>query len=332
MLDGMRSSPGTAATSRRTAYLLLVLLTLVWGIHWPVVKAGLSELPPFTYGAFRVGSALLVVALLLALRGRLRFPDRADIGVILLVGLGQIGGSIVLINLALEVVPAGRSSVLAYTSPFWAALVLASVLGVRVGRRVIAGIALGLIGVTILLNPTVLDWEDPGEIAGSLALLGSAALTAVSVVAVRYHRWHSTPLEVQSWQLLVALIPIALLAVALESPRLSAANAGAGVYILYSGPLATAFAFWASQAVARVLSPTLTTMGMLATPIVGLVASSILLGERISAADAVGFGVTMAGIAIVAVADIDREPAGAADELAVEGVTWPSGGEDAQTG
>lgn len=108
MLDDMRSSPATVATSKRTAYLLLVLLSLVWGIHWPVVKAGLSELPPFTYGAFRVGSALLVVALLLAVRGRLRLPHRADLGVIVLVGLGQIGGSIILMNLALQVVPAGR--------------------------------------------------------------------------------------------------------------------------------------------------------------------------------------------------------------------------------
>ncbi len=291
--------------------MLLVLLTLVWGVHWPVVKAGLRELPPFTYGAFRIASALIVVVLILAARRRLRPPPRADLRVILIVGLGQIGGSIVLMNLALEAVPAGRSSVLAYTSPFWAALILGAFMGVPVGRRVIAGIAVGLLGVTVLLNPAVLDWESPREIAGSIALLGSAALTAAAVIAVRYHRWHSTPLDVQPWQLLAALVPIAALAILLESGRWGGAGVGTAFYVLYSGPLATAFAYWASQAVARVLDPTLTTMGMLATPVVGLVASSILLGERVSAMDLVGFAVTIAGIAIVAISDRREAPAAA---------------------
>ncbi len=297
------AAPSIPGGDRRAAYVLLVLLALVWGIHWPVVKAGLHELQPFTYGALRLASALFVVVAVLAARRELRLPPRADLGVILVVGLGQVAGSIVLINLALEVVPAGRSSVLAYTSPVWAALVMAAALGARIRLRVAAGILLGLLGVTVLLNPTVLDWTNAGELVASLALLGSAALTAVAVVSVRYHRWHLTPLQVQPWQLLAALVPVGLLAVVLETPTTLGVGSAAVPFVLYSGPLATAFAFWASQRVSRALDPTVTTMGMLATPVVGLVASALLLGEEVSPVDLVGFFLTVAGIAVVAMAD-----------------------------
>ena len=44
---------------------------------------------------------------------------------------------------------------------------------------------------------------------------------------------------------------------------------------LYAGPLATGFAFWASQTIARALPPTVTAMGMLLTPVIGLTASAL---------------------------------------------------------
>ena len=65
-----------------------------------------------------------------------------------------------------------------------------------------------------------------------------------------------------------------------------------GVATLYAGPLATGFAFWASQTIARALPPTVTAMGMLLTPVIGLTASALFLGEAIGPLDLLGFAVT----------------------------------------
>ena len=286
--------------SRRVAYVLLASLVLVWGAHWPIMKLALGQIPPFTYAALRMASALPVVLVVLAVRHELRLPPRADLGVLLVIGLGQVGASIILVNLALQAVAPGRSSILAYTTPFWAAVIQAVVLGVAVRRREVAGIAVGLAGIAVLLNPAVLDWGNGGQLAGSLGLVASAAVTALSVIVVRRHTWHSTPLQLLPWQLLVALAPIAMLALALEGATALHPTPAMGLFILYSGPLATAYGYWCSQIVSRSLSPTVTTMGMLATPVVGLVASSILVGERLSALDLLGFAATVVGIGIVA--------------------------------
>lgn len=298
--------------TRRRAYLLLAALAVVWGVHWPITTIGLRELPPFTYAALRVAAALPVVLAILASlapRRALRLPPRHDLPVLLVVGLGQMAAAMVLMNLALQAVAPGRSSVLGYTTPFWAALIQAAVLGMALGRGELAGIGIGLAGIAILLNPAAIDWRSGGQLAGSFGLLLSAATTAVSVIVVRRHRWQATPLELQPWQLLVALIPLTTLALVLDAGRPIHVDAVAVLCVLYSGPLATAFAYWASQSVSRALSPTTTTMGMLATPVVGLVASAVLVGERVGALDLIGFGVTIAGIAVVSIADVVRSRA-----------------------
>ena len=67
--------------------------------------------------------------------------------------------------------------------------------------------------------------------------------------------------------------------------------------LLYSGPLATAFANWASQSITRSLGPLTSAMGFLATPVVGLVAGALILGESLGLIDIAGFALVLGGIA-----------------------------------
>jgi drug/metabolite transporter (DMT)-like permease len=142
---------------RARPYLLLVLLALVWGVHWPVAKIGLRDLPPFTYGAFRVATGLAVIVALLAARRGLRLPDRHDVPVVLSVGLGQMAAGIALMNLALPLVSAGRSSILVYTMPLWVGLFQLGTLRAGGAGRQVGGLVLGLSGIALLLNPQAID-------------------------------------------------------------------------------------------------------------------------------------------------------------------------------
>ena len=129
-------SPATHSSpvSRRTAFALLGILVVVWGLHWPIVKFALRDIPPLTYAFLRVLTAMLTVAAILGARRRLVRPPRADLRVLIVVGLVQVAAAVTLMNLGLMFVPAGRSSILAYTIPFWAAIVQAVALGRLVGR------------------------------------------------------------------------------------------------------------------------------------------------------------------------------------------------------
>lgn len=286
--------------TRRSAYALLVGLALIWGFHWVVVKVGLQAMPPFTYATLRVAGGIITLAVLLAVRRELRRPARADLPIVLSVGLGQVAASIVLMNLALQVVPAGRSSILNFTTPLWVALILIVAFGTRPGPAERVGLVAGLAGIAILLNPSVIDWGSAGQLAGSGGLLLAAVLLALVTIHVRSHRWHGSPFSLVVWQLLVAFVPVLLLALVLEPGLPVRWEPGTVLILLYSGPLATAFGFWASQVIARTLGPLATTIGYLAIPVVGLASGAIVLGEPTTPIDLLGFALTLGGIALTA--------------------------------
>ncbi len=288
--------------TRLRPYLLLIGLAFVWGIHWPVAKIGLRDLPPFTYGTLRVATGLAVIVGVLAVRRGLRLPSRHDVPVVLSVGIGQMAAGIALMNFALPLISAGRSSILVYTMPLWVALIQLPALRAGGAGRQVAGLLVGLAGIVVLLNPGAIDWGSSGQLLGSAALLVSAVLWAATTIHLRRHQWRATPLDLMPWQLLVALVPLAIAALILESGRQIHWEPTAIAAVLYSGPLATALAFWLSQSISRSLSPLATTMGFLAVPVVGLASSWIMLGEPLTALDLVGAATTFLGILVVSTA------------------------------
>lgn len=292
----MRPSGG-----RVRPYLLLICLALVWGVHWPVAKIGLRDLPPFTYGALRVATGLAVIVGVLVARRGLTLPDRRDVPVVLSVGLGQMAAGIALMNLALPLVSAGRSSILVYTMPLWVGLFQLPALRARGARRQVGGLLIGVAGVGLLLNPQSIDWQSPGQLLGSAALLVSAVLWAATTIHLRHHDWHGTPLDLMPWQLLMALVPLVIVAVVFEAGRSIHWEPTAVIAVIFSGPLATALAFWLSQSISRSLSPLATTMGFLAVPVVGLVSSWVILGEPLTVLDLAGATTTFLGIVVVSV-------------------------------
>ncbi len=284
-------------TSRTlVAYLLLGLLALVWGVHWTVTKIGLGYLPPFTYGTVRVATAAATLVAILGAQGRIKLPSRHDLPVVMSGGLGQIAAGIILMNIALQFLPAGRSAVLAYTTPLWIAVLQVLVLKTRLTFPELLGTVLGLIGIAILLNPAAIGWGSTGVLTGSGMMLLSAFFTGATILHMRYHRWEGSTLELMLWELLVALVPLAVLAAVLEAGRPVHWQLQSVACALYSGPLATAFAFWASQSIQRVLAPMATGIGLLAVPVVGIAAGAIILAEGISPTDVAGFAITLAGM------------------------------------
>lgn len=286
-----------ARARRQRAWLLLGLLALVWGSHWTVVKIGLEDIPPFSYGVLRVVLGAATMAGLLGMRHQLRPPARADLPIVLSYGLMGIAATIALMNAGLGAIGAGRASILAYTLPLWVVPIMAVVRRSRPTRAEWLGLGLGMAGLALLMEPSTIDWAAPGALVGACLLLMDAFAGALAGVHVRLHRWSGTLLEAQPWQLLVALVPLSLLAIA-EGGRIDW-GPRAILVLLYSGPLATAFGYWASQSVTRTLGPLAAGVGLLSVPVVGITVGAIVLHEPVGPAELAGLLVTGTGVAVV---------------------------------
>jgi len=262
------------------------------------MKQIVALVTPLWAATIRIGGAAFCLFVLQSVAGRLNLPARGDLAVLATSALVQMALPNALINIALQLVPAGRSAVLVYTIPLWAIPIAALWLGEAITLSRVAGLALGLGGLLLLFKPGSFDWSNAGSIVGNGLLLGAALATAVPIVHMRSHRWRGTPFDLAPWQCGLAALVLLPLAWAVEgspavpwSPRLS-------LYFAYAIVPCTAFAFWALTWFSKELPAMTTALGLLGVPLVGVSAASLELGEPVTLALLAAMALIAAGVAV----------------------------------
>jgi drug/metabolite transporter (DMT)-like permease len=284
--------------SRPMALLLFAVVVFSWGLTWPAIKAIVAEVPPLWASTIRSGIAAVALLGLLLARGNLIVPQRGDIAVILNIALLHMVAFAALIAIGMQFVPAGRSTVLGYTAPLWVVPGARLFLGERITARRAIGIAAGMTGLAILFNPLAFDWSNESAVLGNGLILIGAFCWAVSILHVRAHKWISTPFQLVFWEVLLATAVLGGLALAFEpmphidwNPRL------VGLF-LFTSVFGVAVAYWAMATVNRSLPAVTTSLGILATPVVGTLCSALALGETIDATLLSAMALILGGIAI----------------------------------
>jgi drug/metabolite transporter (DMT)-like permease len=283
-----------AALVHRNPRVLLAILVLTWAISWPAIKIGVTTVPPIWFACFRYLIAALCVFGFAAMSRTISFPPRADWPLVAVSGLFQMAAYSALTGLALTVLPPGRASVLAFSTPIWVIPLAAWRLGEYPSRSGLIGAGLGIIGIVTIAAPSF--HPDGGrQMLAYAMLLGAAGAWAISIVLVRAHRFTATALALAPWQMLVAaclLLPTAF--VVEGAPPLPEARGA--VSLLYVGPVATAFAYWAVVEAGRHLPASTISTALLATPALGISISAFTLGEPIGMSLIAGVAMIGTGI------------------------------------
>jgi drug/metabolite transporter (DMT)-like permease len=298
------SNGGPAAEpSRASAYVLLPIVVVLWGANWPLLKIGLAYISPLWLATLRVGLGAICLFAYLAMTGQLAMPTRRDLPIVASVAILQMAVFLSLSNFGLRHVPAGRSAVLVYTTPLWVVPGAVLFLGERLTRLKLAGLACGLLGVLVLFNPLALDWSNRDLVVGSFALMLAALIWGISILHIRGHRWHLSALQLTPWQLALAFFLLLPMPLVLDGAAGIEWNGTLIAVLLYNGPIATAFCFWAATTISQALPAITSSLSFLGVPAVGLLASQLVLGETPDLALLSGFGLILVGVAIVNLSD-----------------------------
>jgi drug/metabolite transporter (DMT)-like permease len=209
----------------------------------------------------------------------------------------------ILVFTGLQLVPAGRSSVVVWTTSLWTVPIAAVFLGERMTGRRWAGLALGITGVVVLFEPWSFDWGQSDVTLGHGLLILAAIVNAATAVHIRGHRWTMTPLEAAPWQLVGAAIIMVTLGMAVDGPPVIDWTPQLVWVVLYQGVLATGVAFLAQIVILRNVAAVSTNLTLMAVPVVGVVSSAILLREPVTTTLAVGLLLVILGVAINLLSD-----------------------------
>ena len=299
MSTSAENKPAARFVGSRAEGLCLVLFTAVtWGLTWPQSKFLLTMLPPFSMRSV-CGVAGSVFAFALAAgRGEKLMPPRDQWPWLLVFAMLNYGLFVVLTTEALVYLSASEAVTITYTLPIWASILAWPMLGERLTPIRIVAILLGCGGVALMvgIGSASASWDKlPGAAMGFAA----AWLFGLGTVVAKKHPLRLPPTTGVAWQGAIGTIPVLILA-QWEHPVWTHVTAGGWGSIAYIStlPLSVAYLAW-FRALKLVPASTAATT-VLVSPMVGVIGSTLLLGETLGPRQVLALAVTLTGVALAA--------------------------------
>ena len=302
--------------------LALGTIYVVWGSTYLAIRVMVEDIPPLLAAGGRFLLAGLLVFGWVALRrgtAALRLTRR-QLGSVALVGILLMFGGNGLVTIAEEHIPSALAALLIASEPFFVILLRAVVGRERVPASTLVGIAIGFVGVALL----VLPGERPGDapLGFSLLVVLAALLWASgSFAASRLDRPRDL-LATAGWQMLIGGTFMIMLGTATgETAELHPANvsldsAAAFFFLVFVGSIAAFTAYnWLLKNVAI---STVSTYAFV-NPVIAVFLGWLILSEEITGFVLAGTAVIVASVAFVVMSAAEKAPAAASAALAPRG-------------
>ena len=301
-------APQSRLNETTRAKLMLVLLALTWGLSWPVMKIALDEVGVWwlRFLGLSIGAASLFALVKLQRRkpfiaaGIARWHVVAA-GVLNVVGFGLFSSFAQLATATTRVV------IVSYSMPVWASLMAWLILGERLNLRAGIGLALCIGGLAALVVPVM---GEHATTTGLLLALGCALSWAAGTV---YMKWAKIPgdlVTVTAWQVTIGAVVFAVGLLIFQGMSMPASvSLKVALAVLFTGLIGVGFSYVLWFAIIERLPTATASLGSLATPVVGVSSSMLMLGEQPTLADIIGFALILAAAACVLVPGRSRPAA-----------------------
>ena len=289
-------NPKTKGDAATTAKLLVVLLAFAWGLNWIAAAVALRELSPWSLRV--AGSAIGAATLFLAatVTGyNLKVPSGDRVHVIV-AGFFNVAGFQILSGFAQLSGATTRAIIITYSMPIWTTVLSHFVLGERLNAIRWFAFALCVVGVTVLLWPLFADGFQPFVFYS----LGCALSWTFATVYIKWANVTIEPLANAAWQLLFGLLFITAGSFLFEGhPRLWPIENKTILAVLFVGFFGVGLAHFLWWSIVDRLPAITASLGSLLVPVIGVSASAMVLGERLTVPDMVGFAMIFSAAACV---------------------------------
>lgn len=278
-----------------------IIVTLIWGSTWLIIRDQLGVVPPGWSVTYRFGVASLAMFAYAALtRTSLRI-ERAAVPLALLVGLTQFVFNFNLVYLAEAHITSGLCAVL-----FALLIVPNAVLGriflkQELSRPFLLGSLVAMIGIGLLFAHELrLDGADDGAVLRGIGLTLLAVLCAsIANVAQGTGRAGTIPVAaLVAWSMAVGTVADAVWAWTVSGPPVLDLRPGYIAGVLYLGLLASALAFLLYYRIIREIGAARAAYSSVLIPVLAMALSTVFEGYRWSLMAALGGVLTLVGLAV----------------------------------
>ncbi len=296
-----------AAVNPQLGLTLMATTWLCWGFSYPVTAIMLQSLDVWS-GRFLVIAASAVILLLLGwLQGAKLSVPRSHWPDLIIAGMCNMAIFQVCMTYGIHLLSSGRTSVIVYTMPLWASVFAVFILGERLTWPRVAALVLGLIGLGVLIGQDLSHLRN-APLGAGLTLV-AAVTFGLGTVWMKRRVWQNDPTVLAGWQLAVAVPPVGLIWV-LGDARISfaAISLDSWLSLGYLILIANALAYFAWFRVVAAFPATVSGIGAMAVPIVGVLASAAMLDEAIGIREWSALFLIVAALALNLLSTMKRRP------------------------
>lgn len=278
--------------------LLALLVVVVWGLNFVVIKVGLHNMPPLMLAGLRF---LLVAFPALFFVARPKIPFRLLLGYGLTISFGQFAFLFCAINFGM---PAGLASLVLQAQAFFTIMLGALVFGERLQGKQLAGIALAVVGVLVLAEAS-LNGQHVALLGFLLTLAAAFCWASGNIFNKKIMQLETRPavMSLVVWSALIPIVPFMAASYLLDGPsvmRNSLVNLDLTTVLslIYLAFVATivGYGIWGAL-LGRYETWRVAPLSLL-VPVVGIASAALLLDEKLGALQLVGALLVMAGLYI----------------------------------
>ena len=281
-------------------WLALAIVYVVWGSTYFAIALVVHSMPPLLTAGVRFLLAGLILAAFIAVRDRSALAvTRRQLAGASAVGILLLAGANGLVSLGERTIPSGLAALIIASIPLWV-VVLRLVFGEHVGRDIIAGVAVGIVGVGVLVVPNGISGET--DLAGLLMLVCASLLWATgSFLSPRLHMprsvWGSTAYQmIAAGLVLIVLGPLLGETRALDPRHFSTESLVGFAYLVVFGSLVAFSAYtWLLQNAPVSLVATYAYVN----PVIAVFLGTLFLSEPITPTMIGGAALILAAVAFI---------------------------------
>ena len=290
------------------AKLLLVALSFCWGLSWTAMRIALDEVSPWGMRliGYSIGAAILLI--LLKAQGRsISIPRGRDWLHILIAALFLSVSFGVAGTFAQLMANTSRVIIVNYSMPVWGSLMAYFVLHERINAQAALGLALCVAGLGVLVYPAA--EKSMQEPIGLLLALVCALGWGGGTVYMKWARIKGDLLAITFWQVMVGVAAFAIFYLIFEGvPKFEPLQWRTWGGLLFNGILGTGIAYFIWFNIIGRLTTAMASLGSLINPVVGVIGAVIILGDRPTVPDMIGFALIFSAAACVMIPQRAKPP------------------------
>ena len=293
MSTPQESSPHINATD----LLMVLIVTVSWGMNYPVMKFVVNSYPPSAFRSFTFLIGCMALGSYAHFKGISIFVPKHERKALFKLSLFNMVGWHLPMIYGVSMLNSGRAAIIGYTMPVWALLASAVLYREKITITALLGIALAMSAALLLAWGSAGEWGN--HPIGIAVMLAAAITWGVGNAMMKNSKLSVSGITLTFWALFIAFFFFLAITIIFERDLWEWPTLMQWLAILYGGVITFAVSYVAWFHVARKLSAVSSGLSIMLVPVFGVTGGALILGEAVTMPDIIALVLILLSMLVV---------------------------------